>query len=195
MTQFGKSCVNGSCVTKFRIRREPFDVCLVIMKRQFVYGLLLLSFLLSGCFRDTITKFEDCFPKVTLISTESTPAIETIRASSRWDNFRLARDDYYVCVNPFEECGTFSNVNVNFNLQPVGTEIKLDGFAAKYNKVAVGMTLFFRGDINGRTVWLPHFYAKYLVDPANETSFKSIGMLDEEDKIVSAISWQCPNKN
>lgn len=104
------------------------------MKHYLFFGLLvLLSFLLSSCFRDTITKFEDCVPEVTLVSTESTPTIEIIKGDSGWDDFDLADNDYYVCVTSFSSCGSIAERNFPFTQLPVGTEIKLDGFESSYD--------------------------------------------------------------
>ena len=116
----------------------------------------LLSFLLTACFRDTITEFENCVPEVTLVSTEDTPNIEIIRASSNYSDFKTEPNNYHVCVQKNNRCGSFANRTMNFTALSVGTEIKLSGYVAEYSKVLVDTSLYFRGKIDGKTVWLTH---------------------------------------
>ena len=154
---------------------------------------VVLSFLLTACFRDTITEFENCVPEVTLVSTEATPTIEIIQASSGWSSFEIERDEYYVYVNLFGESSS-SPDGIRFTSLPIGTEVNLDGYVAAYRIVAVDNLLYFRGDINGETVWMTHRDAQNLADPANEDSLKKLGLIDETGKEVVFYNWECPNE-
>ncbi len=60
----------------------------------------LLTFILVGCLGEKLTEFKDCFPPVSLISTESTPTIEIINSRSDWDILKVAsNNDYFVCIS------------------------------------------------------------------------------------------------
>ena len=155
---------------------------------------IVLSFLLTACFRDTITEFENCVPEVTLVSTEATPTIEIIQAGSGWSDFKIEPNEYYACIFKSFECGT-SKGGFDFIALPIGTKIKLDGYAAEYYKVLVDTRLFLRGKIDDKTVWVSYIQAQQLADPANEDSFKKLGLIDETGKEVTYNSdWKCPNE-
>ena len=163
------------------------------MKRRSFLPFILLSLLLTACFHDTITEFENCVPEVTLVSTEDTPTIKIIPASSGYDTFETDLSDYHVCILSNDGCGASSD-RTDFISLPVGTEVDLDGYVAAYRKVAVDNLLYFRGDINDETVWMTHRDAQNLADPANEASLKKLGLIDETGKEVVFYNWECPNK-
>ena len=166
------------------------------MKRAFPFvTFFLLSSLLTACFRDTITEFENCVPEVTLVSTENTPTIEIIQAGSNYSDFETDPNDYNVCILNNNKCGAFVNRTFNFTSLPVGTEINFDGYVAEYKRIAVDTSLYLRGKIGEKTVWVRHRQAQNLADPANDDSLKKLGLIDETGKEVAYSSnWKCPNE-
>ena len=157
----------------------------------FCIPLFFLSLLLTACFQDTITEFEDCVPEVTLVSTEATPTMELIQGNSGWDNFKLGREDYHVYLNLF---GNPLPDGIKSTSLLTGTKVNLDGYAAAQSKMPVTILLYFRGDIEGQTVWMTHRDAQKLTDPANEDSLQKLGLLDEAGREVVYANWECSVK-
>lgn len=154
-----------------------------------IFGILLfLWFLLTLSLGSRTTEFKDCFPPVTIVSTETTPNIQIERFPS--SSFKIVRGDYRICISdiPCRSSGLEYYKSIDF---PVGTEVILDGFAVELITPGVSYNTYFRGEIESKRVWFNERYADLFFDPMNENSFKTVGIKDE---LGQKISWACSTK-
>lgn len=113
-----------------------------------------------------------------------------------WGSIKISSDEYYVCILTFEGGCSSVNQDLDFIVLPRGTIIDLDGFAMShvYSGLVRNKSVYFRGKIDGITVWVHLYTALKLTDPINENSFIQLGAVDEKGENVSVSAWKCPNR-
>lgn len=158
--------------------------------------LLLLWFLLNWYLRPRTTEFEDCFPPVTLVSTESGPIVQMYKITERNTSFAKTRfedydGDYRMCISRNTPCSATWPASYKFSDLLVGTEIILDGFAIRHKAPLSSNSTYFRGTIDSRIVWLLYRDAGLFTDFLNENNYKVMGMKDELGNEISQIGWKC----
>lgn len=154
--------------------------------------LLLVWFLLNWSLRPRTTKFEDCFPPVTLVATESVPTVQIYRLTEGQTSFSLGIGDYRVCLaRSGTTCSDTWQGDFEFVTLPVGTEIMLDGFAVEHTVPLVRKSTYFRGAINSQIAWVLYRDAGLFTDRANENSFRLMGMIDDSGQRIYENQWKC----